>query len=839
MWSWWENMKKIMQCFLVTCLVCAMSFFDLPISNVYAEVEKVSVILDESEMTFSSIEPFNEHGIAIITSLIDGEYKVGLMNNQGEIVLQPSYYAIYDYNEDWYYAIRFEEGVFEYPEQYMGLISKRDGQIVLPVEYAHIKLIFGHDLFLATRVETIENVEEGYFYTNEYSKLLTAKDGRIVDAILPNGIDPSQLRYVHETIITEDVKMLFAEYYYGNTQLAISWFTDKTGVIINDQVYIGLMDYVVLEGNLYFPYNAKFTSFDQQDQGGILRVSVQNGLIIEDVIDDDVALEGFLIDRSTIEYNRNSVVVLRSKTNEVRYYNLKTNEVTLSSPVMNQGPYSIMIDEQGKYTLLVSENEQYSGYDDILYVDDLRMYIFNTYVEHEDEGSVYYSYTSKFYHIDQGTLSVEFNDFPYGDLLRKGHVVVNVKSDEEGGHLGVINMSGEFVLEPIYEFISFFNTQGYAKACIESSHYCGLVDLNYQFIIQPEYELAQFFYNLPWGSIYDVPQFDDRGNIKIIKLSEGSWGTMYVGIANRDNIILDAIYHDAYYEEEFYYTKLDNAFTVYNETLAPLHHIEPISELYFYERLKFVNNEYFILTGYDEYFNYSVGVMDINQHVVIPFEYHEIKYDGEFFYLKKYDELTGRYLNAVMNKNYEFIIPFDTGYDSVSEFVGDYAVATKSSDEGMETLSTTLMTFSTNSTVSSLDVINRSGVKVGDFTNQFESIQLLSEHEAYVLVLVKKDGVYYTGKLVMDIESDPEDPLDPVEIFKNMANVGELVQYLKDNNIPVTSEWIKASLMYFHDQKGKTIPPGFYVVKGLIYFDNEVIMTMKEYQFFLKDLKTE
>jgi hypothetical protein len=49
----------------------------------------------------------------------------------------------------------------------------------------------------------------------------------------------------------------------------------------------------------------------------------------------------------------------------------------------------------------------------------------------------------------------------------------------------------------------------------------------------------------------------------------------------------------------------------------------------------------------------------------------------------------------------------------------------------------------------------------------------------------------------------------------------------------------KAALLYFHNQAGKTIPPGFYVVKGLVYFDNEVVMTMKEYQFFLKDLKME
>jgi hypothetical protein len=91
----------------------------------------------------------------------------------------------------------------------------------------------------------------------------------------------------------------------------------------------------------------------------------------------------------------------------------------------------------------------------------------------------------------------------------------------------------------------------------------------------------------------------------------------------------------------------------------------------------------------------------------------------------------------------------------------------------------------------------------------------------------------------MIINDSDEDPYDPVDVFKNMANMGDLLQNLKDKNIPVTQEWIKTALMYFHNQAGKTIPPGFYVVKGLVYFDNEVVMTMKEYQFFLKDLKME
>lgn len=837
-WSWWENMKKIMKVVLITCMLFAVNVFSVPKMSVVALEENVSIVLEENALSFQSIEPFSEYGIAIITALIDGEYRVGLMNNQGQIIIEPQYYGIYDYNQDWYYAIRFEDGVFGYPDQYMGLISKKDGSIILPVEYANIKLIFGHDLFLATRVETVENTEEGYFYTNEYSKLLMVEDGNIVDAPLPSGIDPSQLRYVHETIITEEVKMLFAEIYYGDTQLAISWFTDQSGVILNNQAYVGLTDYVVIDGHLYFPYHAKFTTFDQKDQGGILKVSTQNALAFEDVLSDQaIDLQDFVIDRAYVEYNRNSIFVLRSNTQEVRYYNLKTNEVSLTRFLEETGPFSIVNDEQGKYTLLVSESEQYSGYDYIGYIEDLSMYILHTYVMHENEGGIYYTYTSRFYHIDQGHLSVEYNDFPFGDLLRKGSVIVSVASNEEGGHLGIIGVNGQYILDPIYNFISSFNAQGFAKVCLEVSHYCGLVDLNYQFIVQPKYELAQFFYDLPWGNMYDVPSFDENGNIKIIKMSEGSWGTQYVGIANKEQVVLEAIYHDAYFEDQYYYTKLDNQFTIYNTLLEPLHTIHPIAEVTYYDRVSYVNQEYFIVSGFDEVYNYSVGVLNIDKQVVIPFEYQEIKYDGEFFYLTKYDQTTDRYLNAVMNKNYEFVVPFETGYDTISEYVGEYAIATKSTEEAMSTLSTTLMENVLNSNLASLDVLNRSGIKVGDFTHQYDSIMLLSEHEEYVLVLVQKEGQYFTGKLMIDTGGG--DPEDPIDVFKNMANVGELIQYLKDNGIPVTTEWIKAALMYFRNEEGKPIPPGFYVVKGLVYFDNEVVMTMKEYQFSLKNLKLE
>ncbi|NTW95485.1 MAG: hypothetical protein HGB31_02565 [Erysipelotrichaceae bacterium] len=344
---------------------------------------------------------------------------------------------------------------------------------------------------------------------------------------------------------------------------------------------------------------------------------------------------------------------------------------------------------------------------------------------------------------------------------------------------GVFSIDDGMVLEPVYSLISFsgsdiIETQHSEFVKKEITQYVddlsrdelfysyglrnteyGLADLKSGEILTPIYSgFSSMEYQSPQSGQVVL---DAYGWMKVYKLNyDGIHDETYynlVGLVSKEGIVVNPEYRDIYIKNGYLYLKHDDGgwsikkvsdlsevITIPADSAngVEIDSIELIDP-YILIETKVVSD----LESYSEY-----GVINKNLSLFLPIEYSSITFDGTYWYLEKYDPLTGAYPRAIMDLNKYFIVDFSSNYDSLSEYVGGYAVG----QSGVKTL-VNLDQFaisSFNSPQSSkfvLNIINKNGIIVGDLSNTFESATLLGEFDGVVKVLVQKEGKFYFGTL--------------------------------------------------------------------------------------------
>ena len=105
-------MRKITQLFLVVLLM-TLSMNNFKVDPIVKAQEQTEVVVDieidedsELDVTFDKLYPFDENGLAKISNgyMFEGVFhpeKYGLINNNGEILLNPIYDHVGDFNNDW------------------------------------------------------------------------------------------------------------------------------------------------------------------------------------------------------------------------------------------------------------------------------------------------------------------------------------------------------------------------------------------------------------------------------------------------------------------------------------------------------------------------------------------------------------------------------------------------------------------------------------------------------------------------------------------------------------------------------------------------------------------
>lgn len=258
-----------------------------------------------------------------------------------------------------------------------------------------------------------------------------------------------------------------------------------------------------------------------------------------------------------------------------------------------------------------------------------------------------------------------------------------------------------------------------------------------------------------------------------------------VGLISRNGIVVEANYEDAYRLGDYYYLKnWDDSWEIIN-VQDPANKIEIDSgltgdtEIW---RVSLINDTHILVStkaGRDISDYSRFGVIDRDLSVFLPIEYSDIKYDGTYWYLERYIENSGTYQYAVMNSDKTYAVEFTSRYDSISEFVGEYAVGTAGKPSTASTSSIRLLG-STKAKKKDfvLEIINKDGWVVGDFSDEYQMISLIGVENNEVKAIVKKDGEYYFAYLTEGpgiIDTRRGDPAGLVWIIMTIIGVAGFI----------------------------------------------------------------
>lgn len=323
----------------------------------------------------------------------------------------------------------------------------------------------------------------------------------------------------------------------------------------------------------------------------------------------------------------------------------------------------------------------------------------------------------------------------------------------------------------VFDGIPVFDDEGYAYITKnsngineDSKNKIGLVHYEKGVILGPEYN--QIGDATPNSN--SSPGFGKDGYIKIYKDNK-------VGIASKEKIIFDAEYQDAYYKDGNFYLKNDElkwtiegldgrkqTVTLPKKFEDKINYIELIGKK-LDEKLLIRSTK---SSSFGEYFKY--GVLDEEGEVFLDLEYSDIEYLGDYWKLAKQDP---DYQTAIMKEDGSYIIPFDSGYDSLSKFVGGYSIGKKEYNQEdfrdydnpsypgiLMSQIFNFMPIYANNNDFVLDVLDTTGEVVGDLSKQFEAATLLGVNkEDQIKALVKQDGVYKLATLVVsEKEAEPD-----------------------------------------------------------------------------------
>ena len=277
-------------------------------------------------------------------------------------------------------------------------------------------------------------------------------------------------------------------------------------------------------------------------------------------------------------------------------------------------------------------------------------------------------------------------------------------------------------------------------------------------------------------------RLDSRGLLKIYKSNYDGVNvdTFFdlVGLVNQYGIFVQPDYLDLYIKNGYLYLKhkdsswtvknlsdMDQSVTISNDFVegTDLESIQ-LFDQYIMVEVKVTEK----LNTYSEY-----GIYKSDSSEYLPIAFTSITFDGTYWYLEKYDKMTGSYPRAIMDLNKKYIVEFSSNYDSLSEFVGGYAVG----QSGTKTTTSGNITNSLKRAQKSqqfvLNIINQNGIVVSDLSKEYESATLLGEIDGVARALVKKDGKYYFATLVEGPKIiDTSRPLNINWLFVSLLIIG-------------------------------------------------------------------
>lgn len=366
----------------------------------------------------------------------------------------------------------------------------------------------------------------------------------------------------------------------------------------------------------------------------------------------------------------------------------------------------------------------------------------------------------------------------YASVSEQNEIIINEMTCRDWNY-GLYHVGQGIVIEPQYSTISDISTDGYALVYengvpqeLEHAVYLngsdeptavtvlgfvpktGLIDFySGMEIISPVYD--QLLDTGNTGSYqYTVPKFDKAG---LIRMTLNNLN----GLANEQGVVLDAQYREAYQRNGMVYAQLlDGSWEVRDlNRLEDVIRVVIDAQVGTLKSIEMIEGkiiaEIRVTNDLEEYSLFGVLNMDMSEF--LAFEYSDIKYVDGLWYLEKYDPLFGTYPRAVMDSDGNFLIPFTDKYDSLSEYVGGYAIGqagNKVVEEptaaltGPSLLSMFFMDVHAEENEFVLEILDEQGKVVGDLSELYESATLLGEVDGVIRALVKKDGQYFIAKLV-------------------------------------------------------------------------------------------
>ncbi len=371
---------------------------------------------------------------------------------------------------------------------------------------------------------------------------------------------------------------------------------------------------------------------------------------------------------------------------------------------------------------------------------------------------------------------------------------------------GIIRKNGEYLLEPIYGYISEPNSQNYAtfgeikeikyfdeyyeeEFIIYNRINAGLVSLDSGVVVEPKY--SRFEPTEYSRDHSDPPIFDKNNHIKVIieNMTETDW-YYRVGLIDKQGEVVEPKYHDVYFLDGNYYMRATNGSWIIRNAVTNQEININLDELEVYVSSIEMLDDYFIIeskefTEFGEYSDYAVFTKDLEPH--IDFGHSSIRFDGTYWYLEKYNELFNAYQYAVMNTDLEYLVPFENKYDSLGEYVGGYAIgqsgqrqSTQEQDEDESLFNMFFTKVSANEDDDFvLDILNEQGQVVGDLSDKYDSVTLLGMDGDDVKALVVIDGKYYIGTLVTnEVEEEEIIEVTSIDILQSTISlkVGQTAQ---------------------------------------------------------------
>lgn len=271
-------MTKIMKQLLtlLTVFFVLLSQFEISVRAVETEYVGVEVGLEIDDSIgaitadFDHIDRFNEYGIAIIVKDTYNDNnelvkRYGLINNLGEVVLDPIYSSIIDYNANYFSVMNYGGNVFE-----EGIASKRDGSIVVPVKYNYIPNMDGNGVYTLQANRVID--DQMVWTTDLYSYF----DGVISQANVPEGFVKEDYKYLWANRIYPDVYQVSAyreiQTEQGTQYENITWLSNSRGHVIFYSPFAYIQDFHKLNDAYYFVANS-FSGNIESSTGGLFKLT--------------------------------------------------------------------------------------------------------------------------------------------------------------------------------------------------------------------------------------------------------------------------------------------------------------------------------------------------------------------------------------------------------------------------------------------------------------------------------------------------------------------------------------------------------------------------------------